>query len=66
MPAYVPTRLIILASATLYRAAWQALLAGQPDITVSGAVGDISRVSTFVQPGQLATLLVDLPPPLLL
>ncbi len=65
MTAHPPTSLIILASATLYRAAWQTLLADQPDITVSGAAGDISKVSTFMQPGQPTTLLVDLPPPLL-
>jgi DNA-binding NarL/FixJ family response regulator len=65
MTAHSPTSLIILASATLYRAAWRSLLADQPDITVAGAVGDISRVSTLLQPGQPATLLIDLPPPLL-
>ncbi len=65
MPVYMPTRLIILASATLYRAAWQSLFVNQPDITVSGVIGNISGVSTFLQPGQPTTLLVDLPPPLL-
>jgi DNA-binding NarL/FixJ family response regulator len=65
MTAHSPTSLIILASATLYRAALRSLLADQPDITVAGAVGDISRVSTLLQPGQPATLLIDLPPPLL-
>lgn len=64
MAVHAPTNLIILASAALYRAAWQALLANQPDITVSGVVGDISRVSTFMQPGQPTTLLIDLPSPL--
>lgn len=65
MTAHSPTSLIILASATLYRAAWHSLLAGQPDITVSGAAGDIAQVSAFLQPGRPATLLVDFPPPLL-
>jgi DNA-binding NarL/FixJ family response regulator len=65
MTAHSPTSLIILTSAMLYQAAWQSLLADQPDITVSGAVGDIARVSTFLQPGRPTTLLVDLPPPLL-
>jgi DNA-binding NarL/FixJ family response regulator len=65
MTAHSPTSLIILASATLYRAAWQSLLANQPDIAVSDMVGDISEVSTVFQPGRPATLLIDLPPPLL-
>lgn len=65
IPTSLPTQLIILASATLYRAAWQVLLANQPGIIVAGAVGDISRVSAFLQPGQPTTLLIDLPPPLL-
>ena len=63
--AHLPTNLIILASATLYRAAWQSLLADQPDIMVSGMVGNISEVSTVFQPGRPATLLIDLRPPLL-
>ena len=65
MTAPSPTRLIILASATLYRAAWQSLLANQPDIMVSGMVGNISEVPTVFQTGRPATLLIDLPPPLL-
>jgi DNA-binding NarL/FixJ family response regulator len=60
-----PTSLIILAPATLYRAAWQSLLNDQPDIMVSGAVGDIARVSTLLQPDRPATVLIDLLPPLL-
>ncbi len=65
MTNHSPTSLIILASATLYQAAWQSLLANQPDITLSGTIGDLSKVSTFLQPGQPTTLLVDFPPPLL-
>ena len=65
MTAHSPTSLIILASAALYRAAWQSLLADQPDIALSGAVGDIAKVSTLLQSGRLATVLVDFPPPLL-
>jgi DNA-binding NarL/FixJ family response regulator len=65
MTAPSPTSLIILASATLYRAAWQSLLANQPDIMVSGMVGNISEVPTVFQTGRPATLLIDLPPPLL-
>jgi DNA-binding NarL/FixJ family response regulator len=64
MSSHMPTRLIVLASATLYRAAWQALLAKQPDILVVGTVDDISQVSAFLEPGQPTTLLFDLPSPL--
>ncbi len=64
-PTHPPTQLIILAATTLYRAAWQALLANQPGIIVAGAVGDIPRMSAFLQPDQPATLLIDLPSPLL-
>jgi DNA-binding NarL/FixJ family response regulator len=64
MTAPSPTSLIILASATLYRAAWQSLLANQPDIMVSGMVGNISEVPTVFQTGRPGTLLIDLPPPL--
>jgi DNA-binding NarL/FixJ family response regulator len=64
MSSHMPTRLIVLASATLYRAAWQALLAKQPDILVVGTVDDISQVSAFLEPGQPTTVLFDLPSPL--
>jgi DNA-binding NarL/FixJ family response regulator len=64
MPVHLPTRLIILASATLYQAAWQALLSEQPDILVAGAIGDISSVPNFLQSEQPTTLLIDYPPPL--
>ncbi|HEX9923258.1 MAG TPA: response regulator transcription factor [Anaerolineae bacterium] len=56
------TRLIILAAAKLYRAAWQALLSEQPDIEVAGTIGDLSEVSPLLQSGRPVTLLLDLPP----
>jgi DNA-binding NarL/FixJ family response regulator len=62
--AHLPTRLIILASTTLYRAAWQALLSTQPDLTVLGAVGQATEISALLPPHQPTTLLIDLPPPL--
>lgn len=64
MSTHLPTHLIILASSTLYQAAWQALLSDQPDIEVVGTVGDISRVSTIFLASSPTTLLIDLPPPL--
>jgi DNA-binding NarL/FixJ family response regulator len=63
MTTHLPTRLIILASATLYRAAWQALLTPQPDILVAGAVGDVSQIAALLEPGQPVTVLFDLPTP---
>jgi DNA-binding NarL/FixJ family response regulator len=62
IPAHAPTQLIILATTTLYRAAWTALLSRQPDIVVAGTISDISDISPLLQPGQPATLLIDLPP----
>lgn len=61
IPVHSPTQLIILAATTLYRAAWQALLSQQPDIVVAGTISDISEISPLLQPGQPATLLIDLP-----
>lgn len=63
MTTHLPTRLIIMASATLYRAAWQALLSPQPDILVAGAVGDVSQIAALLELGQPATVLFDLPSP---
>jgi hypothetical protein len=48
--AHPPTQLIILAAATLYRAAWPALLSQQPDIVVVGTINDISDISPLLQP----------------
>ena len=59
MSVHPPTQLIILASTALYRAAWTALLAEQPDIVVAGAVGDISELPAIIQSNQPTTLLVD-------
>lgn len=64
MTIHSSTSVIILASATLHREAWYALLANQPDLSVAGAVGDLSQTSKFLLPDQSTTLLVDLPPPL--
>jgi DNA-binding NarL/FixJ family response regulator len=52
-----------MASATLYRAAWQALLSQQPDIMVAGAVDDVSQIAALLEPGQPTTALFDLPFP---
>lgn len=62
MSVHPPTQLIILASTALYRAAWTALLAEQPDIVVAGAVGDISELPAIIQSNQPTTLLVDSSP----
>jgi two-component system NarL family response regulator len=63
MSAPLPTtRLIILASAELYREAWRALLSSQPYITVVGTVGDVDTARTLLtQDGLPTTILVDLP-----
>jgi DNA-binding NarL/FixJ family response regulator len=63
MTTHLPTRLIIMAPSTLYRAAWQALLAQQPDILVAGAVEDVSQIAALLKPAQPATVLFDLPTP---
>lgn len=64
MSTHLPTRLIIFAPATLYQAAWQALLSEQPDIVVVAVIGDVSSVSNIMQSDQPTTLLIDHPPPL--
>ena len=58
-----PTHLIVLASATLYREAWCALLSHQPYILVVGASQDLAGASAFLSPGRATTILVDLPAP---
>jgi DNA-binding NarL/FixJ family response regulator len=57
------TRLIIVASALLYREAWRALLSSQPHIQVVGTAADVPQVTAFLQTGQPTTILVDLPVP---
>jgi len=63
MTTHLSTRLIIMAPATLYRTAWQTLLAQQPDILVAGAVDDVSQIAALLEPGQPTTVLFDLPTP---
>lgn len=63
MTIRAPTQLIILAADRLYREAWQALLSKQPDIVAAGAVAGVSEIGPLLQPGQPATILIDLPTP---
>ncbi|MCB0168241.1 MAG: response regulator transcription factor, partial [Anaerolineae bacterium] len=58
-------QVIVIAHATLYRAGWTALLANQPDITLTGAVDAAAAVTPYLNSGSPATLLIDFPPPLL-
>ncbi len=60
-PLPTATRLIILAQTNLGRAAWSALLSGQPYIALSGAVADPDGVMVHLEPGQPKTILVDVP-----
>lgn len=62
MANHPPAQLIIVAQAALYRAAWAALLANQPDIEVAGAADNATAID--LPPGQPATLLIDFPSPL--
>jgi DNA-binding NarL/FixJ family response regulator len=57
----MPTRLVILAPAALHREAWRALLTGQPDITVVGAMADINLLAMSPSAPQPTTVLIDLP-----
>jgi DNA-binding NarL/FixJ family response regulator len=59
----LPTRLIILASARLYRGAWHALLVKQPGILLAGAVEHVAGVLPLMQPGHPAAVLIDIPKP---
>lgn len=59
----MPTHLIILSPAMLHREAWRALLTGQPDVIVSGALADPAHIAALIQPNQPTTLLIDLPDP---
>lgn len=63
MPVPSSTQLIILAPTVLYRAAWQALLAEQPNIDLAGAVGEITQVSDLLDTNRSTTMLIDLPTP---
>lgn len=57
------TRLIILASAALYREAWCTLLSRQPYILLVGASHDLAGTNAFLAPGQPTTILIDQPSP---
>lgn len=63
MASHQPTQLIILAQASLYRAAWSALLTGQPNIEVAGAAVTVATADYLVS-GRSTTLLIDFPSPL--
>ncbi|OFX27943.1 MAG: hypothetical protein A2Z07_08110 [Armatimonadetes bacterium RBG_16_67_12] len=57
------SHLVILAPAALHREAWRALLSGQPDIRIAGAIADPSEAAGMLQPGRPTTVLIDLPSP---
>jgi DNA-binding NarL/FixJ family response regulator len=59
----MPTRLIILAPAVLYREAWRALLISQPDIAVVGAIVDADSLATVPSANLPTTILIDWPQP---
>ncbi len=63
MPSHPPTQLMIIAQAALYRAAWSALLANQPDIEITGVAQTIAELATATETSPL-TILIDFPPPL--
>ncbi|MCB0172164.1 MAG: response regulator transcription factor, partial [Anaerolineae bacterium] len=65
MASHQPAQVIIVAQATLYGAAWAALLADQPNIDVAGVVNAAADVTAYLGSSSSATLLVDFPPPLL-
>ena len=52
-----------MATTSLHREAWRALLSSQFDVLVLGAVGNVSELTSLLQPGRPTTLLVDLPTP---
>jgi|SRR5579859_3261908 len=58
-----PTGLVIFAPAALHREAWRALLSGQPDIAVIGAIADASVIAPLLSAGQPTTILIDCPTP---
>ena len=53
------TQLFIYSAAALHRDAWQALLSGQPGITVAGAFCEASHLLPHIQPDQPTTILID-------
>jgi DNA-binding NarL/FixJ family response regulator len=56
-------RLVIYAPAALPRAAWRALLADQPGLSLGGALAEPSQLPGLLASDQPTTLLIDLPTP---
>ena len=65
MASHQSAQLIIVTQATLYGAAWAALLADQPNINVAGAVNSAAGITAHLGSSSSVTLLIDFPPPLL-
>lgn len=53
--------MIVLATATLQREAWRALLSQQPYIAVAGTACEVSVAGALIETGQPTTVVVDLP-----
>lgn len=60
-PELTTTYVFILASTSLYREAWHALLSGQPHIVPAGKVSDPSELRLLETSGQRTTILIDVP-----
>jgi len=58
-----PTQVIILASASLPRLAWEALLAAQPGISVWGTAANVDDLTALPPIQTATTILFDLPQP---
>ena len=57
------TRLLIYAPAALPRAAWRALLADQPGLSIGAALAEPPQLASLPASDQPTTLLIDLPTP---
>ncbi len=57
------TRVVVLAPFRLHRDAWDALLSGQPGVTMVAAVGEISEIPAMPDAQQPVTVLVDVAVP---
>lgn len=64
MSSRATTQTIILSQTALGRAAWSALLAGQPNIDPAGAASSAGDVAALIPPHAPVTILLDLPAPL--
>lgn len=62
-PGPSPTQVIILASASLPRLAWEALLAAQPGISVWGTAANVDDLTALPPTQAATTILFDLPHP---